>query len=200
MSVSGWNKACFARLVRSLLAEDGSLWVAWIHSYMIKYADFWQMSHETDLGKHADHKACIRLARMGLAIENDNCLLCSTEPETRDHIFFECGLAKTLWGAIISLCGIHRTVSCWNGELAWATHCFKGKSLIVRMLKLALAGYVYSIWKERNNRLFGGKVRLMEDILDDTRDAVRARLSSWSINIMESRNVALCDSWGILCI
>ncbi|KAE8663142.1 hypothetical protein F3Y22_tig00113096pilonHSYRG00099 [Hibiscus syriacus] len=202
----GWNKAFFAKLVKNLLAEDESLWVAWIHFYMIKDADFLQMMN---LARDRSGKTCgsqkirlptrVRLLRMGLAIENDKCLLCSIKPETRDHIFFECGLTNALWGAILSLRGVNRNVSSWNGELAWAIHCFKGKSLIVRVLKLALAGYAYSIWKERNNILFGGKARLMRYILEDIREIIRIQFSGWSIDRVDSRNVALCVNWGIPC-
>ncbi|XP_039023289.1 uncharacterized protein LOC120155894 [Hibiscus syriacus] len=33
-----------ARLIKKLLANEGSLWMAWIHSYVIINADFWQMA------------------------------------------------------------------------------------------------------------------------------------------------------------
>ncbi|XP_039041864.1 uncharacterized protein LOC120180647 [Hibiscus syriacus] len=71
-----------------------------------------------------------RLMRMGLAIESDKCLLCDIEPETRNRIFFVCGHAKALWGVILSLCGINRGASSWNGELAWAIHYLKGSRLL----------------------------------------------------------------------
>ncbi|KAE8690315.1 hypothetical protein F3Y22_tig00110895pilonHSYRG00014 [Hibiscus syriacus] len=79
----------------------------------------------------------VRLVQMGLSIDTDMCLLCGTVSETREHLFFECSFAKELWRSILGLCGIERGVSSWNGELTWAVRLFKGKSLIVRVLRLA---------------------------------------------------------------
>ncbi|KAE8683567.1 hypothetical protein F3Y22_tig00111200pilonHSYRG00116 [Hibiscus syriacus] len=41
--IKTWNKACLIHLTRKLLAGEGSLWVAWIHNYIIKQQDFWTM-------------------------------------------------------------------------------------------------------------------------------------------------------------
>ncbi|XP_039064048.1 uncharacterized protein LOC120209025 [Hibiscus syriacus] len=38
-----WNKACLIHLTRKLLTGEGSLWVAWIHNYIIKQQYFWTM-------------------------------------------------------------------------------------------------------------------------------------------------------------
>ncbi|XP_039003143.1 uncharacterized protein LOC120129800 [Hibiscus syriacus] len=107
----------------------------------------------------------MRLMRMGLVIENDRCLFYDLVLETRNHIFFKCYYAKSLWKAILLLCGVNRKVSHWESELSWAAHCFKGKSLLTRVFKLALTSYVYAIWRERNKRLYGGLHRPMSDIM-----------------------------------
>ncbi|XP_039042390.1 uncharacterized protein LOC120181295 [Hibiscus syriacus] len=119
-----------------------------------------------------------RLLRMGLNIDTDN-------------------FAKELWGNVFSLCGIMRNVSTWDRELEWATKLLKGKSLIVRILKLALAGHVYALWCERNSILFGDRARLVGDVLNDIRDTIQIRLNNWSICKSNSRNIALCEKWGI---
>ncbi|KAE8713328.1 hypothetical protein F3Y22_tig00110213pilonHSYRG00312 [Hibiscus syriacus] len=115
----------------------------------------------------------VRLMRMGLTVENEKCMLCGIEAETRDHLFFDCGFARELWGAVLILCGVNRRVRNWGRELAWNVHCFKGKSLIARMFKLDWASHVYDIWKEINSRLFGGKTRLMDDVLKDVKEDVQ---------------------------
>ncbi|KAE8692202.1 hypothetical protein F3Y22_tig00110858pilonHSYRG00264 [Hibiscus syriacus] len=132
---------------------------------------------------------------MRLAIDNDRCLLCNLESETRNHLFFECVYAGNIWKAILQLCGVRDFH--WDGELAWATHCFEGKSLITRVLKLALSSHVYWIWKERNGRLFGGVLRPWSTILEDVKAIVRIRLSGCSINGGDRRNATLCASWNI---
>ncbi|XP_039020182.1 uncharacterized protein LOC120151944 [Hibiscus syriacus] len=36
-----WNQACSIDLIRKILTGDGSLWVAWLKSYVFKDQDFW---------------------------------------------------------------------------------------------------------------------------------------------------------------
>ncbi|KAE8683874.1 hypothetical protein F3Y22_tig00111166pilonHSYRG00224 [Hibiscus syriacus] len=43
-AVGDWNKACVVHLIRKLLANEGSLWVAWIRAYVIGSDDFWRMN------------------------------------------------------------------------------------------------------------------------------------------------------------
>ncbi|XP_039066533.1 uncharacterized protein LOC120212215 [Hibiscus syriacus] len=114
----------------------------------------------------------VRLLRMGLAIESDRCLLYDNEANTKDNLFFECRFAKELWGSIMELCCISREASSWDEELVWASLLLKGKSLIVRMLKLAWTSHVYSIWKERNSRLFRSIAISKEEVLEDIKEAI----------------------------
>ncbi|KAE8687013.1 lectin-like protein [Hibiscus syriacus] len=36
-----WNRACMLSLIKKILAGEGSLWVAWLKSYILKENDFW---------------------------------------------------------------------------------------------------------------------------------------------------------------
>ncbi|XP_039036954.1 uncharacterized protein LOC120174026 [Hibiscus syriacus] len=121
----------------------------------------------------------VRLLRIRLSIENDKCVLCGAEVEIRNHLFFDCGFIRELWDDILTLCGVTRNVSCWKRELAWTIHCFKGKSLIVRVFKLVWVGHVYDMWNERNTRLFGGKVRLVGDVLKDIKETIQIERMSY---------------------
>ncbi|XP_039057030.1 uncharacterized protein LOC120200200 [Hibiscus syriacus] len=40
-NTSNCNKACIINLIRKILVGDGSLWVAWLKSYVLKDHDFW---------------------------------------------------------------------------------------------------------------------------------------------------------------
>ncbi|KAE8690595.1 hypothetical protein F3Y22_tig00110893pilonHSYRG00037 [Hibiscus syriacus] len=139
----------------------------------------------------------VRLLRMGLAIESDSCLFCGNKAETRDHLFFECHFAKDLWSSILDLCCIPRVACSWEGELAWASLLLKGNSLIVKILKLAWTGHVYSVWKERNSRLFGNRARSKEELLGDIKEAIQLLLGGKSFNTAGSSNIALSAKWGI---
>ncbi|KAE8675169.1 hypothetical protein F3Y22_tig00111693pilonHSYRG00142 [Hibiscus syriacus] len=139
----------------------------------------------------------VRLLRVGLAIESDSCLFCGNEAETRDHLFFECHFAKDLWSSILDLCCIPHVACSWEGELAWASLLLKGNYLIVKILKLACTGHAYSVWKERNSRLFGNRARSKGKLLGDIKEAIQLRLGGKSFNIAYSSNIALCAKWGI---
>ncbi|XP_039000336.1 uncharacterized protein LOC120126123 [Hibiscus syriacus] len=41
--IKSWNNACLMFLIRKLLVREGSLWIAWLQSYIIKQHDFWTM-------------------------------------------------------------------------------------------------------------------------------------------------------------
>ncbi|XP_039059108.1 uncharacterized protein LOC120202813 [Hibiscus syriacus] len=41
-NIKSWNRACLIRLIRKILAGDGSQWVAWLKAYVFKEQDFWQ--------------------------------------------------------------------------------------------------------------------------------------------------------------
>ncbi|KAE8707928.1 hypothetical protein F3Y22_tig00110369pilonHSYRG00036 [Hibiscus syriacus] len=257
--IGGWNMACMVYLIMKLLSNEGSLWVAWLQTYVIRNEDFLQLnipsnarwsfkrllkirpmvSHLFDgptydlnvrhtwevmhlkvpkvswrhlvwfsrrIPKHSvilwmamlDRLLTqVRLLNMGLSIVDVNCLLCGLVPESREHIFFGCSFAKGLWTVVLALCGLYRMVSSWDGEVAWATHCFKGKSLIVKVLKFEWAGHVYCIWREMNIRLSMGRAKSVDAILQDIKDAVRIRMLGKPINRVDSRNTALCSSWGL---
>ncbi|XP_039051999.1 uncharacterized protein LOC120193611 [Hibiscus syriacus] len=80
-----WNKACMMSLIKNILAGEGSLWVAWLKSYMLCSNDFCIVSLRGWLPTKE------RLYRMGIA-KDCNCLLCDASIETRNHLFLECSL------------------------------------------------------------------------------------------------------------
>ena len=57
--------------------------------------------------------------------------------ESKDHLFFDCSFSIEVWGAVLQLCGLNKSILGWNVELEWAIQRLKGKSLISVMLWLA---------------------------------------------------------------
>lgn len=45
---STWNKSSIARLVWMLFQNSGSLWIAWIHSNILKKKSFWLVKHSSN--------------------------------------------------------------------------------------------------------------------------------------------------------
>ncbi|XP_039009389.1 uncharacterized protein LOC120137799 [Hibiscus syriacus] len=251
-----WNKACMLQLIRNILAGEGSLWVAWIKSYLLKDRDFWHTEGGTNASwsfrkllklkieaqtvfstgakttraiwdeirvkrdkvtwhnliwfpLHIPKHSMIawmtildrlptknRLQQMGI-ITDGWCVLCNEDRETRDHLFLECPLAVSLWQAILQLSGLRLPSLFWNTFLASTSHTWKGKSLLITILKLAWCAFLYSIWEERNRRLFKGISRNATEILKAIKEIVGIQLRGRNINRLDSVNITLCKNLNI---
>ena len=64
------------------------------------------------------------------------CELCHQELETKDHVFFGCSYAVSIWKEILRKCGLGRESLGWERELKWASIKLRGKVLITTMLKV----------------------------------------------------------------
>ena len=97
-----------------------------------------------------------RLRAWGI-VTDGSCAFCN-EQETRDHLFFGCSFTKELWKKVLQMSGLQRRVLTWDQELKWAINKLKGKALISNLLKIAWNALIYSIWRERNCRIFAQKI------------------------------------------
>ncbi|KAE8702205.1 putative Concanavalin A-like lectin protein kinase family protein [Hibiscus syriacus] len=41
LNLVGWNKVCLVQLLRKLFEDEGSLWVAWVRTYIVKDVNLW---------------------------------------------------------------------------------------------------------------------------------------------------------------
>ncbi|XP_039019769.1 uncharacterized protein LOC120151338 [Hibiscus syriacus] len=98
------------------------------------------------------------LQRMGL-INERICVLCKSEQETRDHLFLKYPTAVTIWTTFFSLSGLRFTACSWEG-----------KSLLTMIMKIALNALIYTLWEERNKRVFQNRTRSAEAILKAVKD------------------------------
>ncbi|XP_039042960.1 uncharacterized protein LOC120182004 [Hibiscus syriacus] len=104
------------------------------------------------------------LVRFGIVTDNLYGL-CGASQETRNHLFLECFYACEVWRAIMNSCGLrHQLPSCWDDAIRWMVLNFKGKSLLIHILKLAWTSFVYFIWEERNHICFRGVTRSTDAI------------------------------------
>ncbi|XP_075109188.1 uncharacterized protein LOC142180979 [Nicotiana tabacum] len=96
-----------------------------------------------------------RLRGLGY-VEDVTCSLCNSEKETVDHLFFKCTYSSRVWTTMLQRQGIQRQPMMWANELEWAGKYYKGRSTTTELYKLVLAGTLYYIWQERNDRIFKG--------------------------------------------
>lgn len=121
------------------------------------------------------------------------CVLCCAFPETHAHLFFECAYSKVIWSHLKDMCGRPWNGQRWPSFIAWASQRWKGKSPSIVVKKLCLAVAVYSIWRERNNRIFGSSHKTSIVVTRSIIDTIRSRLLS--INLKDWPHVAL--KWNI---
>ncbi|XP_058732620.1 uncharacterized protein LOC131604176 [Vicia villosa] len=95
-----------------------------------------------------------RLARFG-NITDGECLFCG-EIETCSHLFFACRETYSLWKLVLHWIHIDHRPQAWENELKWIIVRRKGKSWIVKMLKICVAEVIYYVWNARNKKAFQG--------------------------------------------
>ena len=64
----------------------------------------------------------------------------------------------------------------WNDFITWAAVHLKGKALAKIISRVLLAASIYTIWKDRNARIFQNNYRDIISIQNDICGAVQARL------------------------
>ncbi|XP_020271065.1 uncharacterized protein LOC109846253 [Asparagus officinalis] len=106
-----------------------------------------------------------KLIRRGL-IQTNQCFLCSgAEAESRNHLFFNCKFSKEVWNNIMGwLCFKWRSCD-WNQVLNWYCFRLRGGRFKHNIKRLALTASIYSIWMERNGRLFNQKSRTVDQLV-----------------------------------
>ena len=110
-------------------------------------------------------------------ISNPSCLLCGTQMDNHDHLFFACPISWKIWNDILAKCN-----TCWQ-PLSWsdAIHhmAFKWKNSFTNILrKLAPNVSVYTIWAEQNDRFHTNSWRNTESIIRQIKDTIRCRITS----------------------
>lgn len=60
-----------------------------------------------------------RLAQWGIKLESQDCLLCHSHDENRNHLFFSCDFSKMVWQKVLVTCGFSRAARDWDYEFQW---------------------------------------------------------------------------------
>ncbi|XP_074298720.1 uncharacterized protein LOC141629645 [Silene latifolia] len=114
------------------------------------------------------------LMERGLPIPN-RWSLCREAAESTRHLFFQCSYSKALLLRVTSWSGISSPCSQLRGILTWV-HQSKVCSWRKRWAYGSIAATVYTIWAERNRRIFCGLDRPISTLLRDIQLVVSAAL------------------------
>ena len=113
-------------------------------------------------------------------------------------IFFGCSFAVSIWNGMLRNRGLGRKSLGWDEELRWASTKFRGKTMIITLLRVGWSAFVYHIWKERNYRLFQHREETNMKILEDIMEVIRYRLAKLKKVEAVEVNIMLHKSWGLL--
>ncbi|GJR59307.1 putative RNA-directed DNA polymerase [Tanacetum coccineum] len=104
------------------------------------------------------------------------CKLCDAQPDSHEHLFFECPYSARIWILIRSLASMELISPRLHDIISYLqpiAHRRNARSVIDRILVAAAA---YFIWVERNNRVFKNSRRSPEELHDAIIVTVRLKL------------------------
>ena len=94
------------------------------------------------------------------------CSLCESQPDSHDHLFFECPFSSQVWLYVRRLAGTDLIPPRLQDIVAWPHPMAHQRTTITVIGRLLFAATSYYIWIERNNRLFKNSRRSPEDLRD----------------------------------
>ena len=127
--------------------------------------------------------------RLPLLLQGTLCLLCNTQLETHDHLFFECQYSRQLWTFMSFKGGFSTPNSQWGNLVIWLSSNWKGKSLLVKSWKLCLAISIYHLWKERNRRFHSQRSLTVQEKVEVITEEVRLKASLKNIQDLPQNRV-----------
>ncbi|XP_022041764.1 uncharacterized protein LOC110944409 [Helianthus annuus] len=124
--------------------------------------------------------SAVALRNRGMNIQDVRCKICGVEDETAGHLLLRCNLAKRIWDAVSTWTRfpMYNTAASVSELLQLISESNRSRS--VRKLLHAIAiQSMWIMWKNRNERVFTGRQRasqlIVEDIKDTTFQGVKSR-------------------------
>ncbi|GJX26958.1 reverse transcriptase domain, reverse transcriptase zinc-binding domain protein [Tanacetum coccineum] len=109
-----------------------------------------------------------------------SCSLCENQPDSHEHIFFECMFSKQVWDIMKGLAGLSNVAGRYKEIVDYLIPFANSKSCRITVAKLVFSATAYYLWQERNTRLFTKEKRSVMQVVDVIKSAVRLKLLSCS--------------------
>ena len=85
----------------------------------------------------------------------------------------------------------------WEEYVEEISREWKGKSLRATLAKMSLGTFVYSIWRERNKRVFSRGVLPKERVFINVKRVIRDKAAERGNFPYSFQNSSLVDSWAL---
>ncbi|GJX75386.1 hypothetical protein Tco_0313981 [Tanacetum coccineum] len=106
------------------------------------------------------------------------CSLCETQPDSHEHLFFECAFSQQIWMHLKKFAGLSNSGYTFDSIMTLLLPVAKRKASKSTIGKLVIAAAAYFIWQERNRRLFKNTKRSAKDVIECVMSSVRMKLLS----------------------
>ncbi|CAA7031764.1 unnamed protein product [Microthlaspi erraticum] len=115
-----------------------------------------------------------RMRSWGLRVPEE-CLLCGSSIESRDHLFFRCTYSQTVWNSFFSHGSLIPPTDL-DGTISWVCASFNSPNLKT-ICKLIAQAVVYFLWSERNVRLHSPSSKTSHTLTKEINLTLRAKLA-----------------------
>ncbi|GJR11952.1 reverse transcriptase domain, reverse transcriptase zinc-binding domain protein [Tanacetum coccineum] len=105
------------------------------------------------------------------------CPLCETQPDSHEHLFFDCSFSFQIWSRIKQFAGLMGSGSSLDSIVSILMPIVKRKSFKSCIGKLTLTAAAYFVWQERNFWLFKHS-RSVQEVVDCIMSSVHLKLLS----------------------
>ncbi|XP_074306038.1 uncharacterized protein LOC141641266 [Silene latifolia] len=127
------------------------------------------------LALHGKLATVDQLNKKGLIIIN-RCVLCKAALETHKHLFIKCSYSETIWQKLLQWMRILGRSNHMSEEIAWISSRRAKRHWKTNWFLGCLSTLVYSLWEERNCRIFRGVEHEVEYLLRRVQYIVYVRL------------------------
>ncbi|XP_021836755.2 uncharacterized protein [Spinacia oleracea] len=107
------------------------------------------------------------------AVDSDICVLCNSNIESAEHLFFECPTSSLVWQKILSLLQLSRPTGGFTYEIQWMLKSSTGGKH--QLLMIFFAESIYSIWLNRNDRIFNQHCKPPTELFKEIQFRVAAK-------------------------
>nr|GEU30804.1 hypothetical protein [Tanacetum cinerariifolium] len=106
------------------------------------------------------------------------CSLCEMQPDSHEHLFFDCPYYQQVWSHLKCFAGLNTTRPTFSHILDTLVPFTGRKSSRSVIAKLVVAVVAYYVWQERNHRLFKSCKRNANQLIKCVKVSIRLKLLS----------------------
>ncbi|CAN6925954.1 unnamed protein product, partial [Brassica oleracea] len=112
--------------------------------------------------------------------------------ESRDHLYFRCSFSWRVWSEIARRCSIVPS-QLWSDTINQLIS-LQGNKLLKRLVHLSWQGVIYSLWRERNQRLHNRHFQTSDTIIATINRQIKDKILSFR-NSSPSLSSSLMQMW-----